>query len=453
MIPEDRPLPSNPNVERIVLGTILMDGRRYLDCDSLTPDDFSVSDHRTVWRRMTDLFQAQALIDITTVYNELGRRRELESIEKISFLSDLTASDAGGDRLPAYVDILREKSRLRQVIRCANAAMNQSFMGESDSDSILHSLSQSIQEIGKDGPGKGLLFAQEVIDAAPGGLDGILNPQHSGQWTLSGFDDLDDLTGGFGPGQLIVVGGRPGMGKSALLGNIAANIALATEPKTVAIFSLEMRRAAVIARMIAADSNVSLPKVHAQLIGFDERARLTDSSARIYEAPIVIDDTPAASLVDIRCKVQRLQAGLTTAGKPPLALVGVDYLQLMPIVGERRNGSREQDVSALSRGLKLLAKEFEVTVMALAQLSRKPEDREDHEPRMSDLRESGAIENDADVILFPYRPEVYHPDREDLKAAAELIVAKQRDGKTGKVHLVWFDEFTRFVSQSWRREQ
>ena len=453
MIPDDRPLPSNPIAEKTVLGTLLMDGRRFIDCATLRPEDFSVSDHRTIWRRMADLFNAQAVIDITTVTNELGRRREMESVGRIGFLADLTAWAADGANLPAYVDILREKSRLRQIIRHANSAMNRAFIGEDDSDSVLRGLVTSVQEIGKDDPGKGLLFASEVIDTAPGGLDGILNPQHGGQWTLSGFEDLDDLTGGFGPGQLIVVGGRPGMGKSALLGNIAANIALASDPKTVAIFSLEMRRAAVIARMIAADANVSLSKVHAQLIGFDERRQLTESSARIYGAPIVIDDTPAASLVDIRCKVQRLQAGLESAGRPPLALVGVDYLQLMPIVGERRNGSREQDVSALSRGLKLLAKEFEVTVMALAQLSRKPEDRDDHEPRMSDLRESGAIENDADVVLFPYRPEVYAPDREDLKGAAELIVAKQRDGKRGKVHLVWFEEFTKFVSQSWRREQ
>jgi replicative DNA helicase len=353
-----------------------------------------------------------------------------------------------------YVDILREKQRLRQIIRHSNTAMNRAFMGEDDSDGILRTLAQSTQEIGKDDPG-GLVFARDVIDNASGGLDGILNPQRGGKRTPTGFEDLDDLLsgGGFGPGQLIVVGGRPGMGKSALMGNIATNMALAENPKTVNIFSLEMTKEEIIARMITADASISLSRVHSATLDYEEWERITRSSARIYDAPIAIDDTPAASLMDIRCKVQRLQATLTAANRPPLALVCVDYIQLMPIVDGRRNGSREQDVSALSRGLKLIAKEFEVAVMALAQLSRKPEDREDHEPRMSDLRESGAIENDADLILFPYRPEVYSPDREDLKAAAELIVAKQRNGKTGKVHLVWFDEFTRFVSQSWRREQ
>jgi replicative DNA helicase len=454
MIPEDRVLPSNPQAERVILGTLLMDGRFYVDCAALRTEDFSVSDHRTVWKRMGDLYRAGTEIDITTVSNELGRRREMESIGRIGFLADLTAEAGNGARLPVYVDILREKQRLRQIIRHSNTAMNRAFMGEDDSDGILRTLAQSTQEIGKDDPG-GLVFARDVIDNASGGLDGILNPQRGGKRTPTGFEDLDDLLsgGGFGPGQLIVVGGRPGMGKSALMGNIATNMALAENPKTVNIFSLEMTKEEIIARMIAADASISLSRVHSATLDYEEWERITRSSARIYDAPIAIDDTPAASLMDIRCKVQRLQATLTAANRPPLALVCVDYIQLMPIVDGRRNGSREQDVSALSRGLKLIAKEFEVAVMALAQLSRKPEDREDHEPRMSDLRESGAIENDADLILFPYRPEVYSPDREDLKAAAELIVAKQRNGKTGKVHLVWFDEFTRFVSQSWRREQ
>lgn len=446
----ERGLPSNPNAEKTVLGCVLMDDRAFIDCAVLGPEDFTLQKNRVIWRRMEDLFKIQEKIDIVTVCNELGKHKELESVDGVSYVAELTDGIPELMNVEAYVRILQEKTMLRRIIHATQDAQNKAFQCE-DSALVASGLGSALQNISREQPGKGPAFPSEIISNCPGGLDGILNPRRNGLWVSTGYPDLDEIIGGFGPGQLIVIGGRPGWGKSALMSNLAQNISLGPDPKTTMIFSLEMSKDDITRRMIAGAARVSLRNIRTGFLSFEEQQRLSVATPLVYDGHTAIDDDPMATIVDMRCKVQRLQARLVREGRPPLAVVAVDYLQLMPIEGQRRNGTREQDVSALTRGLKLLAKEFQVSVLALSQLSRALEMRTNHEPQLSDLRESGSIEQDADVVMFPYRPELYSQENEALRGQAELFVAKQRDGPTGKVHMTWFRDFTRFDSAiDWR---
>ena len=447
----ERGLPSSVYAEKLVLGSIVVNNRHFFDAVSLQPEDWTLESHRAIWRRMRDLFEAGQSINRVTLYDELNRHGEAELVGGLSYLVDLDVDLPDLPDVTSYVRLVLEKSRLRQIIYIAEAAQQQAFIAEETPEAIIGGLLEAVQDIGKDLSGKGLTTPAEIIRGELGGLDGILTPQRGGFSVPTGFHDLDDvLGGGVEPGQLILLAARPSVGKTAAMLNIARNMILADKPHTAAIFSLEMRRSALIRRMIASLARVDLQKLRTGFLDDGDKARLLEAAATIHDAPLWIDDASSTTLLDVRAKVQRLQAMLRRTGAPPLGLVAIDYLQLMPILGSRKSATREQDVSALSRGLKLIAKEAEVCVLALCQLSRRVDERVNHEPQLSDLRESGSLEQDADAVLLLYRAQVYYPDREDLRGQAELIVAKQREGPTGKVHLSWLAELTQFEERGWR---
>ncbi len=285
----------------------------------------------------------------------------------------------------------------------------------------------------------GLASPGEIIDEFQGGLNAFLDPGKRIRGLSTGFKRFDELTGGLHPGELIILAARPSMGKTALALNIAQHAAVKLN-KTVAVFSLEMSKEALLTRLLCAGGRVDAHRFRLGYLDSEERRRLQAAASELVEAPLYIDDTSGSHLMDMHAKLRRLKA------ERPLGLVVLDYLQLMS--GRGRFENRVQEISALSRGLKLLAKELDVPMLVLSQLSRAPETRPgDHRPMLSDLRESGSIEQDADVVAFIFREEVYKPDREDLKGQAELLLSKQRNGPTGKIELVFLHNLTKFENR------
>jgi replicative DNA helicase len=300
-----------------------------------------------------------------------------------------------------------------------------------------------------------LISARDVIDKKDGGLDALLSPSSRVQGTSTGFYRYDDMTGGLHGGELIILAARPAMGKTALALNMALHIATKQRNrKTVAVFSLEMPSEALMTRLICSQANVDQQKFRVNHLNEDEMSRLKQGAADIYDAPLYIDDSSNTSLLDIKAKVKKLAQQIQRDHGAPLGLVIVDYLQLMSAPNMGRNSNRVQEVSALSRGLKLMSKDLDVPFLVLSQLSRAPDQRQgDHRPLLSDLRESGSIEQDADIVNFIFRPEEYNKEqREDLRGQAELIIAKQRNGPTGKVPLIFIHEYTKFVNPEQHEE-
>lgn len=450
---DEMTMPASVRSERLVLGCILLDQGNFAACSRLEPEDFALDKHRRIFARMREMNEVGAAIDHVTLAERLMRTGELESVDGLSGIVELEDGLPEIYNLGAYVGIVLEKSKLRKIIHATQTAQDAAFLAADTPDAIIRGMIGSVEDIAENEAESGLMSCKEIIERMPGGLDGFLggNALRSGLGT--GFPKLDMRIGGMDSGQLIIIAGRPGMGKTALAANIAENVALGSSPATVAIFSLEMSREENLQRLLAANSNTDLQRIRCNYLNDEERARLSQAGARFYDSALLLDDSASISLSAIKLKLKRLATGIERDGRPPLRLVIVDYIQLMPVT-TRKGGNREQEIAALSRGLKLLAKRLRVPVIALSQLNRAVDLRANHEPQLSDLRESGAIEQDADLVLFPYRPEVYSPDREDLRAVAKLIIAKQRNGPTGYVDMVWMAQFTKFAeaAENWRAE-
>ena len=450
---DEMTMPASIRSERLILGCILLDQGNFTACSRLEPEDFALDKHRRIFTRMREMNEAGLAIDHVTLAERLMRTGELESVDGLSGIVELEDGLPEIYNLGAYVGIVLEKSKLRKIIHATQTAQDAAFLAADTPDAIIRGMIGSVEDIAENEAESGLMSCKEIIERMPGGLDGFLggNALRSGLGT--GFPKLDMRIGGMDSGQLIIIAGRPGMGKTALAANIAENVALGSSPATVAIFSLEMSREENLQRLLAANSNTDLQRIRCNYLNDEERARLSQAGARFYDSALLLDDSASISLSAIKLKLKRLATGIERDGRPPLRLVIVDYIQLMPVT-TRKGGNREQEIAALSRGLKLLAKRLRVPVIALSQLNRAVDLRANHEPQLSDLRESGAIEQDADLVLFPYRPEVYSPDREDLRAVAKLIIAKQRNGPTGYVDMVWMAQFTKFAeaAENWRAE-
>jgi replicative DNA helicase len=446
----DRGLPSNVYAERMVLGSVLLNDEKFVTVAAgLDPDDFSLDKHRKIYRRMLDLQVRGDKIDHVTVANELMRYSELESVDGLSYVVSLEEGLPELFNIESYVQIVKEKSMLRQMIFAAREITERCFLGEDDPKAILTSAEDSFLRLGEAQSNDALVSAKQVFDSTEGGIDALLDPAHRVQGTGTGFYRYDEMTGGMRPGELIILAARPAMGKTALALNIALHVATnSRDPKGVAIFSLEMQKEALLTRLICSQGNVDQQKFRSGFLDDDEMSRLKNAAADIYSAPIYIDDSSNTSMMDINAKIRKLRPQIDRDHRLPLGLVVVDYLQLMPSPSLNKNSNRVQEVSALSRGLKLMSKDLQVPFMVLSQLSRAVEQRiGDHRPQLSDLRESGSIEQDADIVNFIFRPEVYAKEqREDLRGQAELIIAKQRNGPTGKVPLIFFHAFTKFVN-------
>jgi replicative DNA helicase len=435
----ERGLPANLDAERFVLGAILTDESYFVQiAGTLEADDFSLEKHRRIFLRMTDVNARGEEIDRVTLANELMKHGQLESVDGLSYLVSLDDGLPQLFNVDSYVRIVKDKAILRRIIFTSQSMIERCLLGGEEPDQILATAEENLLKLGDSRAQDGLVSTEQIIRDFEGGLNVFLDPSKRIKGISTGYRKFDEMTAGLHEGELIILAARPSMGKTALALNIAQHVAgNPHDPRTVAIFSLEMSKESLLTRMICAASRVDQQKFRAGYLNAEERRRLQVAAMQMVEAPIYIDDTAGTNIMDVHAKLRRVQA------ERGLGLVVIDYLQLMSSRGRSEN--RTQEVSAISRGLKLLSKEMKCPFLVLSQLSRAPETRPgDHRPQLSDLRESGSIEQDADLVGFIFREEIYKPDREDLKGLAKLIIAKQRNGPIGEVNLVFLKECTKF---------
>ena len=433
-------LPHNIEAERSVLGAVLLDNEAFYPAiENVEPTDFYLAGHRKIFARMTVLMEGQGAIDLVTLNEELERAGDLEASGGTAYLSSLVDGVPRTSNVEHYARIVKQKALLRNLIGTSNNIIRECFESEQPADELLDRAEEAVFSLAEKRVKEGLLPMREIVRQTIPHLDEYFERRHPITGLETGFTDFDNLTSGLQPSDMIVLAARPSMGKTALAVNIAQHVGIKLR-KAVALFSLEMSKEALLHRMFCAEAEVDQQRFRTGYLSREEQGRIVAASGRLAEAPIYIDDTPAMNVLEMRAKCRRLSA------EGELALIIVDYLQLMS--GRGRFDSRTQEVSAISRGLKALAKEMRVPLIAISQLSRAPEQRGgDHRPQLSDLRESGSIEQDADVVGFVFRPEMYRdPDLvpEEEKGTAELIIAKQRNGPTGKIHLAFLKQFTLF---------
>ena len=439
----EKGLPASIDAERFVLGSVLINQDVYFQiAGAVEPEDFSLEKHRRIFARMKDLYDRGIKIDRVTIAEELSKQGQLDSVDGLSYLVSLDDGLPSISNLDSYIRIVKDKATLRKLIFSAQKLIDRCLIGEEEPDEILASAEESLLKLGEARAGERLESPASVIEKFPGGISAFLDPSQRVSGLSTGFAKFDEMTGGMHGGELIILAARPSMGKTALALNIAQHVA--THPqmrKPVAVFSLEMSSASLLTRLLCAAARVDQHKYRAGYLNQDERRKLQVALADLTESPLFLDDTAGVNLMDVHAKLRRMKA------EHGLSLVVVDYLQLMSSRGRSEN--RNQEVSAISRGLKLMAKDLDVPFLVLSQLSRAAETRVgDHKPQLSDLRDSGSIEQDADLVMFIFREEVYKRDREDLKGLADLIIAKQRNGPIGTVPLRFLGQFTRFENRA-----
>ena len=437
-------LPANVEAERSILGAILLDNFSYNEAaEQLHPEDFSLDSHRRIYSRMVELAESSRPIDMITLVEELDRRKELESIGDVGYISSLVDGVPDRPSIEHYIKIVRDKALLRGLIHAANAAISRASDQGDAAEEILNDAEAAIFQLSEKRIGRGFLGIQEIVKESFGSIDALLQRGQRITGIETHYADLDEKTSGLQPSDLIIIAGRPSMGKTSFAMNIAENAAI-EDKRIVGVFSLEMSKEALLQRMLCSVARVDAHKFRTGSLWQDDTRKITHALEKLTQAPIFIDDTPGIALSEMRAKARRLQQS-----QGGLDLIIVDYLQLMS-GGSRRYENRTQEVSAISRGLKALAKELKVPVIALSQLSRAPESRGagDHRPQLADLRESGSIEQDADVVAFIFREEVYKPDDPALDGVAEVIIRKQRNGPTGTVKMAFLKSCTRFESMA-----
>src|ERR1700736_488779 len=434
-------LPANVEAERSILGAILLDNFSYNQAaEHLRADDFSLDSHRRIYSRMIDLAESSRPIDMITLIEEHDRHKDLQSVGDVGYISSLVDGVPDRPSIEHYVKIVRDKALLRGLIHAANTAIARASDQADSAEDVISDAEAAIFQLSEKRIGRGFMGVQEIVRESFGSVDALLQRGQRITGLATHYTDLDEMTSGLQRSDLVIIAARPSMGKTALVMNIAENAAI-EDQQVVGVFSLEMSREALLMRLLCSQARVDAHKMRTGSLWQDDTKKVVRAMEQLAHAPIFIDDTPGISLSEMRAKARRLQQ---SQGK--LDLVIVDYLQLMS-GGGRRYENRTQEVSAISRGLKALAKKLKVPVIALSQLSRAPESRGgDHRPQLSDLRESGSIEQDADVVAFIFREEVYKPDEPELEGVAEIIIAKQRNGPTGRIKLAFLKNSTRFES-------
>jgi replicative DNA helicase len=445
----DTGLPANIDAEKTILGAILLDNTAHSEAaEKINADDFSLDSHRRIFMRMSELMDSQRAVDIVTLAHELARYKEVEAVGGVAYLASLTEGLPRRPVIEEYVRIVKDKSLLRKLMIICSSAIARAADQSEDAIGILDVTESQLLEVSEKGLTQGLEGIDKIVANSFGSIDNLYKQSREVTGLATDFTELDRLTSGLQKGELIIIAARPSMGKTALAINIAQNAAI-NHNSIVAVFSLEMSKESLLRRMLASQAWVDQQLLQKGFLGQEEHGKLQKALSELVEAHIFIDDSAGISLAEMRAKARRLKQN---AGG--LDLVVVDYLQLMSATlagGKKGYENRTQEVSAISRGLKALAKELHVPVLALSQLSRASERRgEDKRPLLSDLRESGSIEQDADVVAFIHR-ESYYNRTEELtdaeKAEAEIIVAKQRNGPTDTVRLNWLGKFTRFENR------
>jgi replicative DNA helicase len=429
--------PQNLEAEQSVLGGILLDNLALNTVlELLETDDFYSEAHRKIFSAIIELSNRNEPCDLITLSNILKIQKRIEKVGGTTYLASLVDNVSSAVNIAYYAKIIKEKSILRRLIGTATEILNKSYDAGMDIDSVLDEAEHAIFEISENKIRPTFHPIREIIKDSFKTIERLYAKKELVTGVATGFDKIDDITSGLQNSDLIIIAGRPSMGKTAFALNIAQFAALETGVP-VAIFSLEMAKEQLATRMLASEARVDSQRLRKGFLGETDWPKLTTAAGRLSEAPIYIDDTPAITVIEMKAKSRRLKA---EAG---LGLVILDYLQLMR--GGAFKDSREQEISEISRSLKALAKELSVPVIALSQLNRKVEDRTSRRPQMADLRESGAIEQDADLIAFIYRDEVYNrSDDNPDKGIAEIIIGKQRNGPTGTVKLAFQEKYTRF---------
>ncbi len=442
--PSEGPLPPQAvDAERSILCAMLLDVEaveKALELLGEEPHDFYREAHRRIYAAIVALTDRSQRPDLVTITDELSRRGDLEAVGGAEYLSSLFEYAATSANVDQHLRLVKEKGILRRLIRAAQQISAEAYGGRDLAEDILDRAEARIFEIGEERTSAGFLAVKDLVTPNIHKIEELARRQEHITGCPTGFTDLDDKTAGLQASDLIVIAGRPGMGKTSFALNLAENAALLG--KRVGVFSLEMSRDQLVQRLLCSLARVDLSRLRRGYLSDRDWRGLSMAAGRLYEAPIFIDETAGLSALDVRTRARRLKA------EHGLDLLVIDYLQLMHGGGKAEN--RVQEVSAMTRSLKGLAKELDIPIVVLSQLSRAPEssERRSKIPQLSDLRESGAIEQDADIVLFIFREEVYKPEVEELKNKAQVIIAKHRNGPTGSVNLTFLKESTRFENYS-----
>ncbi|MFH1640861.1 MAG: replicative DNA helicase [Candidatus Omnitrophota bacterium] len=431
----DKLPPQNLEAEMAVLGSMLMDENAIsVACESLDKDSFYKAIHKEIFESIADLYNSNKAVDLITLTDELKRKGVLEQIGGVSTLTSLVNSVPTAANITHYVSIVKEKGILRTLINNATRIVSLCFESEGNVDELVDSAERLVFEVSDKKPQGSYLHLKEIIKDSIDTIDKLYQKKAHVTGIPTGFIDFDIKTAGLQVSDLIVVAGRPSMGKSALALGIAEYAGVIAKIPTV-IFSLEMSKEQLVQRMLCAHAKVDAHKVRTGYLAPSDWPKLTAAAGKLSGSPIFIDDSPAISVMELRAKARRIKA------HQDIQLIILDYIQLMR--GSAKSESRQQEISDISRSLKALARELRVPVVAISQLSRAVESRIDHRPQLSDLRESGAIEQDADVVVLILREEYYNPTPEN-QGIAEIIIAKQRNGPVGSLNLSFIKEYTRF---------
>lgn len=430
--------PHSLEAEQSVLGGIMLDAQVWDKvCDRIQANDFYYPSHRTIFHAMQTLLNREKPLDVITLVDWLREQSKLGEVNSDTYLYELARNTPSVSNVVAYADIIRERSILRQLIEVANSIASRAYSPEGmDTVQILDEAERRVFAIAESSPSvSGPVNIKSVLTSTVDRIDQLYHSTDSVTGLPTGYTDLDQMTSGLQPSDLVILAARPSMGKTSFAMNIAEHAAIKSQ-KPVLVFSLEMPSESLAMRMLSSLSRIDQHKIRTGKLEDDDWPRITSSIAMLSNAPMFIDDTPGLSPAEMRARARRI-----AKEQGEIGLILVDYLQLMQMPGQSE--SRTLEVSEISRALKSLAKELNVPVIALSQLNRSLEQRSDKRPVMSDLRESGAIEQDADVITFIYRDEVYNEDSPDV-GTAEIIIAKQRNGPIGKVRLTFQGQYTRF---------
>ncbi|MBU8881263.1 replicative DNA helicase [Bacillus sp. FJAT-29790] len=434
----DRLPPQNIEAEQAVLGAIFLEPSSLtLASEILIPEDFYRAAHQKIFNVMLKLNDEGKAVDLVTVTEELSAAKLLEDTGGVGYLSELAGSVPTAANIEYYAKIVEEKSLLRRLIRTATGIAQDGYAREDEVEVLLGEAEKSILEVAQRKNAGAFHNIKDVLVRTYDNIEVMHNRKGDITGIATGFAELDKMTAGFQRNDLIIVGARPSVGKTAFALNIAQNVATKTE-ENIAIFSLEMGAEQLVMRMLCAEGNIDAQRLRTGSLTDEDWGKLTMAMGSLSNAGIFIDDTPGVRITDIRSKCRRLKQ------EHGLGMILIDYLQL--ILGSGRSGeNRQQEVSEISRSLKALARELQVPVIALSQLSRGVEQRQDKRPMMSDIRESGSIEQDADIVAFLYRDDYYDKESED-KNIIEIIIAKQRNGPTGTVQLAFVKEYNKFVN-------
>ena len=432
--------PHSIEAEQSVLGSLMLDNQSWeKTADLLVEHDFYRRDHQLIFRAIADLFEQSQPVDVITLAEYHDKRGELDKVGELAYLGMLARNTPSSANIIAYASIVRERSILRQLIAVGTAISNVAFNPEGKSSEEMLDLAEGqVFEIAEKGAKRsgGFIQVKEVLSRVVDRIDTLFEQDSPITGLSSGFNDFDEQTSGMQPADLVIVAGRPSMGKTTFAMNLAEHAAIKSKVP-VAVFSMEMPADALAMRMLSSLGQIDQHRLRTGRLNDDDWPRLTSAIALLNEAPLFIDDTPALTVTELRARARRLKR------EHGLSMIVIDYIQLMQGSSRSSNENRATEISEISRSLKALAKELEVPVVALSQLNRSLEQRPNKRPIMSDLRESGAIEQDADLIVFIYRDEVYNEDSAE-KGKAEIIISKQRNGPIGTVALTFQGKYTRF---------